>query len=131
MVWADDDLKKEQKNLTKLKIKYKYERPNALIYKFQGFFLKKKFLIKIGSITFEDGSREALSNNNFILRGCNLKNTEYIYGVVSYTGHLTKIMLNSTNSRVKRSRVESITYTQIFIIILVQILLCIFCGVYA
>ena len=27
-----------------------------------------------------------LSEQNFILRGCSLKNTKYIYGLVSYTG---------------------------------------------
>jgi len=28
----------------------------------------------------------ALGEQNFVLRGCSLKNTEYIIGVVAYTG---------------------------------------------
>ena len=33
----------------------------------------------------------SLSNDNVLLRGMSLKNTEYITGVVVYTGHETKI----------------------------------------
>ncbi len=63
-------------------------------------FRRILFLIyEIGWLQFSDGSRKSLSNNNFILRGCSLRNTKYVYGVVSYTGHSTKIMLNSVNSR--------------------------------
>jgi magnesium-transporting ATPase (P-type) len=35
------------------------------------------------------------SIKNVILRGCTLKNTEYIYGIVLYVGDDTKIMKNS------------------------------------
>ena len=35
------------------------------------------------------------SIKNVILRGCTLKNTEYVYGVVIYVGNDTKIMQNS------------------------------------
>ena len=58
----------------------------------------------------KDGDLVSLDNKNFILRGCSLRNTKWVYGVVSYTGHYTKIMLNSTNSRQKISHVERITY---------------------
>lgn len=47
-----------------------------------------------------------MNNNNIILRGCSLKNTEYIYGMVIYTGHHTKIMLNSVASKPKSSTLE-------------------------
>lgn len=48
----------------------------------------------------------ALNCNNLILRGCSLKNTEKIVGMVAYTGHDTKIMMNSVNSKIKHSSVE-------------------------
>ena len=32
---------------------------------------------------------------NVLLRGCTLKNTEYVYGIVLYVGNDTKIMQNS------------------------------------
>jgi magnesium-transporting ATPase (P-type) len=36
-----------------------------------------------------------MSMNQLLLRGCMLKNTEYIIGLVIYTGAESKIMLNS------------------------------------
>ena len=39
--------------------------------------------------------------SNILLRGCALKNIDFIYGLVIYTGHDTKIMLNSVKSKTK------------------------------
>lgn len=47
---------------------------------------------------------EAISINNLLLRGCSLKNTEWILGVVVFTGRETKIMLNSGITPSKRAR---------------------------
>lgn len=48
----------------------------------------------------------SIDNKNFVLRGCSLRNTKYIYGLVANTGHDTKIQKNSFKARAKRSRVE-------------------------
>jgi len=40
------------------------------------------------------------------LRGCNLRNVKYVFGLVAYTGHDTKIMMNSYKARTKRSKLE-------------------------
>ena len=48
---------------------------------------------------------EALGINNVLLRGCSLKNTEWVLGVVIYTGLETKIMLNSGITPSKRARI--------------------------
>ena len=48
-----------------------------------------------------------LDESNFILRGCSLRNTHWMYGIVVYTGLDTKIMLNSTKARPKSSTLES------------------------
>lgn len=69
------------------------EAPNDFLYKFEG------------TITIENETY-ALNHNNFLLRGSSLKNTEWIYGIVVYTGHDTKIMKNSSNSRSKQSKIE-------------------------
>ncbi|KAJ8421880.1 hypothetical protein Cgig2_025507 [Carnegiea gigantea] len=47
-----------------------------------------------------------LSQANIILRGCQLKNTEWVIGVVVYAGQETKAMLNSGASPSKRSKLE-------------------------
>ncbi|KAM7526597.1 hypothetical protein LguiA_016499 [Lonicera macranthoides] len=54
-----------------------------------------------------NGHRFSLSQSNIILRGCQLKNTEWVAGVVVYAGQETKAMLNSAVSPPKRSRLES------------------------
>ncbi|KAL8950774.1 MAG: hypothetical protein Q9222_003206 [Ikaeria aurantiellina] len=48
---------------------------------------------------------EPISINNLLLRGCSLRNTKWVLGVVIYTGRETKIMLNSGITPSKRSRI--------------------------
>ena len=69
-----------------------------------------------------DGNKIKTDNSNFLLRGCSLKNTKSILGLVAYTGHQTKIMLNSFKARGKRSKVEKIMGKQIIIIFIVQVI---------
>ncbi|KAM7467897.1 hypothetical protein LguiB_015459 [Lonicera macranthoides] len=70
------------------------EQPNRNIYEFTA------------NMEF-GGQRFSLSQSNIILRGCQLKNTEWVVGVVVYAGQETKAMLNSAVSPTKRSRLES------------------------
>lgn len=51
-----------------------YEKPNPYLYTFSGTAILK------------DGSKVACDNQNFILRGCSLRNTDFIYGLIAYTG---------------------------------------------
>ena len=48
---------------------------------------------------------EPVSINNLLLRGCNLRNTDWVLGVVIFTGFDTKIMMNSGITPSKRSRI--------------------------
>jgi len=52
-----------------------------------------------------------------LLRGSSLRNTEYIYGAVVFTGHESKIMKNSVRSMAKFSRLESALNIYIFLIV--------------
>ncbi|GAB2272075.1 hypothetical protein Dimus_006894 [Dionaea muscipula] len=70
------------------------EQPNRNIYEFTA------------NMEFR-GYKLPLSQSNIILRGCQLKNTEWVIGVVVYTGQETKAMLNSAVSPAKRSKLES------------------------
>ena len=47
-----------------------------------------------------------ITADNFLLRGSKLMNTSYVWGIVVYTGHDTKIMLNSVKARPKKSGLE-------------------------
>ncbi|TQS34064.1 hypothetical protein Golomagni_05567, partial [Golovinomyces magnicellulatus] len=48
---------------------------------------------------YEDDELEEMTEpvtiDNLLLRGCNLRNTEWVLGVVVFTGHDTKIMMNA------------------------------------
>ncbi|GFP87407.1 phospholipid-transporting ATPase 1 [Phtheirospermum japonicum] len=72
----------------------KCEQPNRNIYEFMANMELK-------------GQRVPLSQSNIILRGCQIKNTEWAIGVVVYAGQDTKAMLNSAMSPSKRSRLET------------------------
>ena len=48
---------------------------------------------------------EPLTINNILLRGCSLRNTKWVLGVVIFTGRETKIMLNAGITPSKRSRI--------------------------
>ena len=58
---------------------------------------------KNGKVIEEDIN---ISTNEFILKGSVLKNTNYIIGIVVYTGMNNKIILNSKKPRLKMSKVE-------------------------
>uniref|UniRef100_A0A0E0IS03 Phospholipid-transporting ATPase n=1 Tax=Oryza nivara TaxID=4536 RepID=A0A0E0IS03_ORYNI len=65
------------------------EQPNNSLYTFTGNLIVDKQTMP-------------LSPN----QGCSLRNTEYIVGVVIFTGHETKVMMNSMNVPSKRSTLE-------------------------
>ena len=67
------------------------EAPNDQLYKFEG------------TVTTPSGDTFSLDHNSLMLRGTSLKNTEWVYGIVVYTGHDSKIMKNSSKSRTKFS----------------------------
>ncbi|KAK3330993.1 hypothetical protein B0H66DRAFT_84405 [Apodospora peruviana] len=48
---------------------------------------------------------EGLTIDNMLLRGCNLRNTEWALGIVLFTGHDTKIMMNAGITPSKRARI--------------------------
>ncbi|CAA0831460.1 Phospholipid-transporting ATPase 1 [Striga hermonthica] len=99
----------------------KCEKPNRNIYGFQANM-------------DIDGKRISLGPSNIILRGCELKNTEWAIGVVVYAGRETKAMLNNSGAPSKRSRLETrmnreIIFLSIFLVTLCTIV-CICHGVW-
>lgn len=72
----------------------------------------------------------SLDANQMLLRGSSLRNTEYIYGIVIYTGHESKIMKNSPKSRNKLSKIEKKTNYLILFLFMVEVLIIIFAAGY-
>jgi magnesium-transporting ATPase (P-type) len=67
--------------------------PNAELYEFTGS-------LKI------DKKSYPLSATQLLLKGSVLKNTEWITGIVAYTGKESKLMMNAKQGRNKQSMVE-------------------------
>lgn len=63
-----------------------------------------------------------------MLRGCSLRNTDFVYGLVLYTGADTKIMLNSVKARVKQSTLMVQMNRYIFLIVFLQLAFCAAAG---
>ncbi|KAG5039270.1 hypothetical protein JHK85_011746 [Glycine max] len=68
-----------------------------------------------------------------LLRDSKLKNTDYIYGIVIFTGHDTKVMQNSTDPPSKRSKIErkmdKIIYILFSTLVLISFIGSVFFGV--
>lgn len=88
------------------------ELPNRLLYEFNGVFKAQN------KPTLPLGPEQVLQ------RGAALRNTSWVFGVVIYTGHDTKLMRNSTSAPLKRSTVDRLTNTQILMLFLILIVLC-------
>jgi magnesium-transporting ATPase (P-type) len=74
-----------------------------------------------------------LDVKQLLLKGAKLKNTDYIYGIVLYTGKETKIMLNIIKGKVKFAYLDKLVDTIIFIIIIIRfiyVILFTFLGIY-
>eukprot|EP01102_Stenamoeba_stenopodia_P019726 TRINITY_DN7518_c0_g1_i1.p1 TRINITY_DN7518_c0_g1~~TRINITY_DN7518_c0_g1_i1.p1 ORF type:complete len:1131 (+),score=258.43 TRINITY_DN7518_c0_g1_i1:213-3605(+) len=72
-----------------------------------------------------------LSINQFMHRGCVLRNTEWAIGAVVYTGHETKLMRNTTRTRAKRSALDKDIDKGVYQLMAFVIGLCILCAVLA
>lgn len=94
------------------------ELPNRHLYEFNGV-LKE-----------EDKAALTLGADQILQRGAVLRNTSWIFGIVVYTGHDTKLMRNSTSAPLKRSTVDRLTNTQILMLFMILIVLCVTSAVF-
>ncbi|KAH9884860.1 phospholipid-translocating P-type ATPase [Xylariomycetidae sp. FL2044] len=78
------------------------EPPQPNLYKYNGA-IKWQQRMPYGGL--RDMS-EPISIDNLLLRGCNMRNTEWVLGVVVFTGHDTKIMMNAGVTPSKRPRIS-------------------------
>ncbi|KAE8722027.1 putative phospholipid-transporting ATPase 8 [Hibiscus syriacus] len=85
--WHDGECFKDFRALIKC------EDPNEHIYSFVGTL-------------YYDCQQYSLSPQQILLRDSKLKNTDYIFGVVIFTGHDTKVMQNATDPPSKRTKIE-------------------------
>ncbi|CAL8355989.1 unnamed protein product [Merluccius merluccius] len=95
---------KDIDSLVRLSGRMECESPNRHLYEF------------VGNIRLDGHSTAPLGPDQILLRGAQLRNTQWIHGIVVYTGHDTKLMQNSTRPPLKLSNVERITNFQILVL---------------
>ena len=94
------------------------EPPNRHLYEFNG-------------VLKEHGKESvSLGPDQMLLRGAMLRNTSWVFGVVVYTGHDTKLLRNSTAAPLKRSTVDRITNTQILMLFIILVVLCLTSAIF-
>ncbi|EGG24874.1 P-type ATPase [Cavenderia fasciculata] len=100
-------------NLNQFSALLEYEAPSQNLSKFDG-------RITMGL----SGETLPLSCEQLLIRGTQLMNTKYIYGVVVYTGHDTKYMLNTMSTPSKRSKLEREMNRILIYVLIAEALLC-------
>ncbi|KPP66893.1 hypothetical protein Z043_114568, partial [Scleropages formosus] len=95
---------KDAESLMGLSGRMECESPNRHLYDF------------VGNIRLDGHGAVPLGPDQILLRGAQLRNTQWIHGIVVYTGHDTKLMQNSTRPPLKLSNVERITNIQILVL---------------
>ncbi|KAK2720099.1 probable phospholipid-transporting ATPase IA isoform X3 [Artemia franciscana] len=88
------------------------ELPNRHLYEFVGNFQETgEQIIPLGP-------------DQILQRGAKLRNTKWIMALVVYTGHETKLLMNSTTAPLKRSTVERIVNLQILLLFFSLLVIC-------
>mmetsp|Transcript_23845 Transcript_23845/g.54238 ORF Transcript_23845/g.54238 Transcript_23845/m.54238 type:complete len:1202 (+) Transcript_23845:25-3630(+) len=94
------------------------EAPNPSLYTFEGT-MNVKF--------HSDKPLQAdlsLTSTHMLLRGCKLRNTAWALACVVFTGHESKIQMNSSQAPHKQSALEKLANKLMLIILAIQVVLC-------
>jgi phospholipid-translocating ATPase len=82
-----------------------------------------------GVLRFQDQTSNQLKDepvtiNEILLRGCSIRNTSWVIGLVVFTGKDTKIMLNGGDTPSKQSKIEKETNFNVVVNFVVLLLMC-------
>lgn len=80
-------------------------------------------------MTLKDGTLAPMEPDQILLRGSSLRNTEWVIGVCVFTGHETKIMMNSSKAIDKQSKLEIATEKYLLLVVLIQFLICLIAAI--
>ncbi|KAF3836523.1 hypothetical protein F7725_029081 [Dissostichus mawsoni] len=93
------------------------EGPNRHLYDFTG------------TLRLENQNPAPLGPDQVLLRGAQLRNTQWVVGIIVYTGHDSKLMQNSTKAPLKRSNVERVTNMQILVLFCILLVMALISSV--
>ncbi|CAN3373146.1 phospholipid-transporting ATPase Dnf1p [Diutina rugosa] len=96
------------------------EGPHPNLYSYQGN-------LRYWTSTGQE-NQEPVTINNLLLRGCSLRNTKWVIGIVVFTGDDTKIMLNAGVTPTKQSRMSRHLNYYVFLNFLLLFVMCFVSG---
>ncbi|VEU19266.1 DEKNAAC100336 [Brettanomyces naardenensis] len=110
-------------DLTRCKFWLESEGPKANLYSYEG-----NLNYYVNGDQGGEVSNEPVTINNLLLRGCSLRNTNWVVGIVAFTGPDTKIMLNAGITPTKKSRISKELNWQVVLNFFLLFLLCFVSG---
>jgi phospholipid-transporting ATPase len=102
------------------------DSPNADLSRFIGSL---QLNINNNTINEKLNVNIGLENKQLLPKGAILRNTQWVIGFIVYSGHSTKLLLNSKKGRYKFSKVELTMSKLLVFILFLQVLLCIICAI--
>nr|XP_061821969.1 phospholipid-transporting ATPase IB-like isoform X2 [Nerophis lumbriciformis] len=93
------------------------EGPNRHLYDFTG------------TLRLDNHNPAPLGPDQVLLRGAQIRNTQWVVGIVVYTGHDSKLMQNSTKAPLKRSNVERVTNMHILVLLAILMVMALISSV--
>ena len=98
------------------------EPPHANLYLYHG-------VLRYKDPTSGEQKQESVTINELLLRGCTVRNTAWIIGLVVFTGADSKIMLNGGDTPSKRSKIEKETNFNVIVNFVLLLIMCIASGI--
>ncbi|EGX45934.1 hypothetical protein AOL_s00112g123 [Orbilia oligospora ATCC 24927] len=119
---------KHARDCEKARFTVESEGPHANLYAYTG-------LIRWDQVDAADPNKptmpmtEPISVKNLLLRGCSLRNTDWVVGVVLFTGSETKIMMNAGVTPTKRSRIQRELNINVLLNFVILFIMCLLSGI--
>ncbi|CAG8763600.1 9028_t:CDS:2, partial [Acaulospora morrowiae] len=105
--------------IAKLRGQIHSESPNNSLYTFDGVLIMD---------TPNGAKKVRLDPTQVLLRGAQLRNTQWIYGIAVFTGHETKLMRNASATPIKRTSVEKMVNVQIIFLFGILLTMSVACS---
>lgn len=98
------------------------EPPHQNLYLYHG-------VLRYTDPTNGEPKQESVTINELLLRGCTVRNTNWIIGLVVFTGADSKIMLNGGDTPSKRSKIEKETNFNVIVNFIILLCMCLFSAI--
>jgi phospholipid-translocating ATPase len=99
------------------------EPPHQNLYLYHG-------VLRYKDPTTGEEKQDVVTINELLLRGCAIRNTAWVIGLVVFTGADTKIMLNGGATPSKRSKIEKETNFNVIVNFVILIVMCVIAAIF-